>query len=128
MRTQFGKVELETIGDHRRSVIFQLDGSPIPADECTCLSRRDLFCPIDAHAIEARQFRMLEEIAMWPETDDDKFVKKALEEYREKNPSDQREIAEMELSTLKAILAHAQRLKAAAKGGEPEEEQERRTR
>lgn len=44
---------------------------------------------------------------------DTHFFQRALEDYRDKNPEDSRPFHEMETTTQRAIILHAQRLKTA---------------
>lgn len=50
-------LSIQPYAGERRTVYEQLDGSVILASECTC--RKDPFlCPIDKHAIAARQMEL----------------------------------------------------------------------
>jgi hypothetical protein len=53
------KLGFRAYDGERRTVYEQLDGNVILADECTCY-RDPLFCPIDKHAMEARQNNLRE--------------------------------------------------------------------
>jgi hypothetical protein len=53
---EISEIYFAEVGGVRRSVYRQLDGTMILADECTCdRGEPDWQCPIDWHAIQARQ-------------------------------------------------------------------------
>lgn len=54
-RRRWSSQRFALVGGHTRLMFEQLDGEQILADECKCSKDPSLECPVDRHAIKARQ-------------------------------------------------------------------------